>query len=66
MITKTTTQARFLYNDASDGLFQYGKESYDNALQQFILPIEDIKLEVFLHPFKILMRNGTHLKGKSF
>ena len=47
MITKTTTAARFLYNDL-DSIFQFGKESYDNALQDFITPIEDIELDVFL------------------
>ena len=48
MITKTTTVARFLYNDTSDEFFQFGKEHYDNALQQFVKPIADIELDVFL------------------
>jgi hypothetical protein len=47
MITKTTTAARFLYN-WEGVMHQYGKEHYDNALQQFIEPTEDIELEVFL------------------
>jgi hypothetical protein len=47
MITKTTTAACFIYN-GDYGPYQYGKEHYDNALQQFIEPTEDIELEVFL------------------
>lgn len=47
MITKTTTTARFLYSwEGSE--YQYGKENYDNALQNFIKPIENIELETFL------------------
>ncbi len=47
MITKTTTEARFLYNDTIS-IHPYSKEHYNNALQQFVKPIENIELEVFL------------------